>query len=106
MRTACQAALLLTFALQLTNARLLQSLPEDTYAFPKYRVTYLNGLPLLKDTAERWLRDGLRGGESEFLDQPWKDAFSEASPSRKSIESSDSQVADQVCSQLYYIVCS
>ncbi|KAI0957358.1 hypothetical protein AcW1_005774 [Taiwanofungus camphoratus] len=58
----------------LVTARLHHSLvPEDPYAFPKYRVTFLNGQPLLNETAERWLRDGLHGGESEFLDQPWKD---------------------------------
>jgi len=56
------------------SARLLHSLPEDTYAFPKYRVSFLNGLPLLNKTAQRWLTEGLRGGEQEFLDQPWKDA--------------------------------
>jgi len=49
---------------------LFHSLPDDLYAFPKYRVTFLNGLPLLNETAERWLREGLRGGESEFLDHP------------------------------------
>ncbi|KAF7969028.1 hypothetical protein HWV62_28646 [Athelia sp. TMB] len=53
-------------------ARLSNTLPEDPYAFPKYRVTYLNGLPVLKDTAERWLRDGLKGGEAEFLDNDWR----------------------------------
>ncbi|KAI0006085.1 hypothetical protein BJV74DRAFT_792485 [Russula compacta] len=51
-------------------ARILHSLPDDPYAFPKYRVTFLNGLPLLNETAERWLREGLRGGEAEFLDHP------------------------------------
>ncbi|KAH9484225.1 Protein OS-9-like protein [Psilocybe cubensis] len=54
--------------------RLLHSLPEDPYAFPKYRVSFLNGLPVLNHTAERWLAEGLRGGELEFLDQPWNDS--------------------------------
>ena len=44
---------------------------EDLYAFPKYRVGFLNGMPVLNETAERWLAEGLRGGENEFLDQPW-----------------------------------
>lgn len=58
------------------SPRLLHSLPEDTYAFPKFRVSFLNGLPVLNETAERWLREGLRGGELEFLDRPWKqDSF-------------------------------
>jgi len=50
-------------------------LPDDLYAFPKYTVTFLNGLPLLNETAERWLREGLRGGEPEFLDHPtpWRE---------------------------------
>lgn len=43
----------------------------DLYAFPKYRIGFLNGMPILNDTAERWLAQGLRGGEREFLDQPW-----------------------------------
>jgi protein OS-9 len=63
----------LSFAFQVAAARLLHSLPEDTYAFPKYRVSFLNGLPVLRETAERWLQQGLRGGESEFLDQPWSE---------------------------------
>ena len=54
----------------LALAHILHSLPDDLYAFPKYRVTFLNGLPLLNETAERWLREGLRGGEAEFLDHP------------------------------------
>lgn len=63
------------FCAQLSRARLSQSLPDDLYAFPKYRVTFLNGLPLLNETAERWLREGLHGGEPEFLDHPtqWQD---------------------------------
>lgn len=55
----------------LVTPRLLH-LPLDTYAFPKYRVNFLNALPVRNDTAQRWLQDGLRGGEPEFLDQPWK----------------------------------
>ena len=55
------------------SARLLHSVPEDPYAFPKFRVAFLNGLPVLNATAQRWLADGLPGGELEFLDQPWKD---------------------------------
>ena len=57
--------------LPLVVARILQ-FPVDTYAFPKYTVTFLNALPLPNDIAHRWLRDGLRGGEREFLDQPWR----------------------------------
>lgn len=74
-------------------ARLLHSLPEDTYAFPKFRVAFLNSLPVLNDTAQRWLRDGLHGGELEFLDHPPK--FSPYSPpfDRKGIESG--QVQDE-----------
>ena len=55
------------------SARLLHSVPEDPYSFPKFRVAFLNGLPVLNETAQRWLNEGLRGGELEFLDQPWKD---------------------------------
>ncbi|KAI0375020.1 hypothetical protein BV20DRAFT_961268 [Pilatotrama ljubarskyi] len=73
----------------LVAARLHHSrVPEDPYAFPKYRVTFLHGLPVLNDTAERWLREGLRGGEHEFLDQPWQESQWTASPLRR-IEASD-----------------
>ncbi|KZT44058.1 hypothetical protein SISSUDRAFT_968615, partial [Sistotremastrum suecicum HHB10207 ss-3] len=49
-----------------------QSIPEDLHAFPKYSVSYLNALPVLNTTAQRWLKDGLHGGEQEFL-SPWYD---------------------------------
>ena len=74
-------------------ARLLHSLPDDIYAFPKYRVTFLNGLPLLNETAERWIREGLRGGEAEFLDHPTP--WEEPSPF-KHIDSGEGAI---VCSQ-------
>ncbi|KAF8334059.1 uncharacterized protein EI90DRAFT_3015120 [Cantharellus anzutake] len=55
------------------------SIPEDLYAFPKFRVSFLNGFPLLNDTAQGWLAEGIPGGEDEFLgrvshrnDQPSK----------------------------------
>ncbi|KAI0636850.1 glucosidase II beta subunit-like protein-domain-containing protein [Trametes polyzona] len=73
----------------LVDARIHHSrVPEDPYAFPKYRVSFLHGLPVLNQTAERWLSDGLRGGEPEFLDQPWEESHWTAS-SPKSIEASD-----------------
>ena len=69
------------------TARFHNSLvPEDPYAFPKYRVTFLNGLPVLNETAQRWLQHGLRGGELEFLDQPWGEDSQWRTPPVKSIE--------------------
>ncbi|KZV71874.1 hypothetical protein PENSPDRAFT_605223 [Peniophora sp. CONT] len=50
-----------------------QLLPEDPDAFPKYSVLFHNGYPVVNETAQKWLRDGLRGGEYEFLGQPWAD---------------------------------
>ncbi|CAE6425996.1 unnamed protein product [Rhizoctonia solani] len=47
------------------------SLPEDIYAYPKYSIGFLNGLPLPNVTAQHWLAQGLKGGEKEFLEQPW-----------------------------------
>jgi len=47
-------------------------IPEDPHAFPKYDVRFLNGLPVLNSTAERWLRDGLEGGLGEFLEEGWE----------------------------------
>lgn len=55
----------------LGSARLLYSGPEDLYAFPKYRVTFLNDFPVLNETAQRWIQDGLLGGEQEFLGESW-----------------------------------
>ncbi|KAI6150383.1 hypothetical protein BKA82DRAFT_4115020 [Pisolithus tinctorius] len=49
------------------RARLLYSGPEDLYAFPKSRVTFLNNFPVSNETARRWLREGLKGGEREFM---------------------------------------
>ncbi|KAI0035694.1 hypothetical protein K488DRAFT_42640 [Vararia minispora EC-137] len=72
----------------------LHSLPEDPYAFPKYRVSFLNGLPLLNDTAEKWLHDGLRGGEAEFLNQPWADAAWRAEQQIKEIGSGQQDVRE------------
>src|SRR5258708_21288455 len=42
-------------------------IPEDLYAFPKFRVSFLNAFPLLNDTAHRWLTEGIPGGKDEFL---------------------------------------
>ncbi|KAG6890458.1 hypothetical protein C0992_001505 [Termitomyces sp. T32_za158] len=64
-------------------ARFLHSLPDDAHAFPKHRVAFLNRLPLHPDTAQRWLADGLRGGELEFLDQPWTDRLDSLDPTPK-----------------------
>lgn len=83
---------LITLALvcHIVAGRLLHSLPEDTYAFPKYRVTFLNALPVLNETAERWLKEGLRGGELEFMEQPWsEDTWETPSTSPKEIDSGD-----------------
>lgn len=63
-------SLLLFLYPHFASSYLFHSLPDDLYSFPKHRVTFLNGLPLLNETAERWLREGLRGGEAEFLDHP------------------------------------
>ena len=75
------------FALSIlqASARLLHSLPEDTYAFPKFCVAFLNSLPVLNATAERWLKEGLLGGELEFLDKPWRDIDRRSSSHPKEI---------------------
>lgn len=94
MLTASLIPLSLSF---LVSARLHHSrVPEDPFAFPKYRVSFLNGLPLLNETAERWLHEGLRGGELEFLDQPWRESSWPANP-LKSIQATDDGPATDVC---------
>lgn len=87
----------------LTAARLHHSLvPEDPYAFPKYKVLFLNGLPVLNDTAQRWLRDGLAGGELEFLEQPWRESPWPAFPFKEieAAEESKSAVVPDVRTRL------
>ncbi|TFK54975.1 hypothetical protein OE88DRAFT_1694150 [Heliocybe sulcata] len=73
-------------AVPVVLARSPHYIPEDPYAFPKYRVTFLNGLPVSNQTAQAWLQDGLRGGELEFLEQPWQ-----FNPLRKGISSGDDE---------------
>ncbi|KAJ7582887.1 hypothetical protein C8J56DRAFT_955982 [Mycena floridula] len=84
--------LLFSLIFRFTSARFLHSLPEDAYAFPKFKVVYLNNLPVSNETAQRWLNEGLHGGELEFLEQPW----SRAPFSRKEIDGSVSDSASLV----------
>lgn len=92
MRPSILSAAILPASLwSLVAARLHHLVPEDPYAFPKYRVTFLNGLPLLNDTAQQWLQNGLEGGELEFLDQPWREDSQWRKPPVKGIEGSNSQ---------------
>ncbi|KAF8274961.1 hypothetical protein EI94DRAFT_1768293 [Lactarius quietus] len=93
--------LLPLFCSQISLARLFQSLPDDLYSSPKYSVTFLNGLPLLNETAERWLREGLYGGEPEFLDHPtqWQDP-----PPFKHIDAGDGTTQAQVKSTQDYTI--
>lgn len=74
----------------------LNSLPEDPFAFPKYRVSFLNGHPVLNETADKWLRDGLRGGDLEFLEQPWHEVHWDRSQKLREIGSGDEVPLDQV----------
>lgn len=67
--------------------------PEDIHAWPKYGVSFLNGLPLLNHTAQRWLQDGLRGGENEFLGLQWTTDPQPAPQSPKAIDAGDSELA-------------
>jgi protein OS-9 len=71
----------------LVSARVSQSLPEDLHAFPKYRVSFLNGLPILNESAHKWLTEGLKGGEPEFLEQPWTEGSSQSPLFLKEIDS-------------------
>src|SRR6266550_2131690 len=59
-------ALLLLLHAALVSARLFHSLPHDTLAFPKFRVSFLDARPVSDDTARLWLSHGLRGGQPEF----------------------------------------
>ncbi|KDQ18104.1 hypothetical protein BOTBODRAFT_171781 [Botryobasidium botryosum FD-172 SS1] len=50
------------------------SIPEDPFSFPKFRVAFLNGQPVTNKTAEQWLRDGLPGGEDQFMEREWQES--------------------------------
>src|SRR5882757_6944078 len=63
--------------------------PEDIHAWPKYKVSFLNGLPVLNHTAQHWLQDGLRGGEKEFLGLEWTTDSQSAPSILKSIDAAD-----------------
>lgn len=82
---------LLLLAAQAAAVGPVWSLAEDTYAFPKYRIAFLNGLPVLNDTAERWLAVGLKGGEQEFLDQSWQEQTHQEASTLNAIESGDAE---------------
>ena len=85
--------------LTLVSARVHHSrVPDDPHAFPKYRVTYLNGLPVLNETAYRWIEHGLRGGELEFLDQPWEEDVQWRTPPVRSIEGGSQEASEPVAS--------
>ncbi|KAJ8078655.1 Protein OS-9 [Marasmius tenuissimus] len=82
--------LLLLLPSSLVFGRSYHSLPPDTYAFPKYKVAFLSNLPVLNETAQKWLKDGLQGGELEFLDQPWGVSSEQSSQIFKEIGTGDS----------------
>ncbi|KIK99300.1 hypothetical protein PAXRUDRAFT_132388 [Paxillus rubicundulus Ve08.2h10] len=86
---ALQAVALALSPIALSEARLLYSGPEDLFAFPKYRVAFLNNIPVLNETAQRWLQHGLRGGEQEFLGESWDEPTWHAQPPMREIGSSE-----------------
>ncbi|KAF9453222.1 hypothetical protein P691DRAFT_781706 [Macrolepiota fuliginosa MF-IS2] len=90
MRTLA-SHLTLALSIHAVVARLLHSLPEDTYAFPKFRVAFLNSLPVLNETVERWLNDGIPGGEFEFLERHRKFTAYSTPLNRREIESGQFQ---------------
>jgi len=100
----------LFYSLSSIQAKLLYSGPEDLYAFPKHRVTFLNNLPVQNETAQHWLNEGLRGGESEFLNDRWDESAWFSNAVYKEIGSSELEMsndASQICMsprvQLYLI---
>lgn len=60
------ALVLLSSAQVQVHATHYSTIPEDVHAFPKYRIQFLNGRPLLNATAQRWLQEG-GTTEQEFL---------------------------------------
>ncbi|KAG2041710.1 hypothetical protein BDR03DRAFT_990735 [Suillus americanus] len=93
-------AFTLFYSLYSVQARLLYSGPEDLYAFPKHRVTFLNNLPVQNETAQHWLNEGLRGGESEFLNDRWDEPAWFSNAVYKEIGSSELEMSNDA-SQIY-----
>ncbi|KAG1877890.1 hypothetical protein DFJ58DRAFT_740492 [Suillus subalutaceus] len=87
-------AFTLFYSLYSVQARLLYSGPEDLYAFPKHRVTFLNNLPVQNETAQHWLNEGLRGGESEFLNDRWDEPAWFSNAVYKEIGSSELEMSN------------
>lgn len=108
MRNGLLTAAACAAFLEFVSAGFLHSLPEDIFAFPKYRVEFLNGLPVLNATVERWLKQGLRGGEREFMDQPWLHHNLNLPSNPKEIDSGEPRPASmsspEVCFQLAWSV--
>ncbi|KIJ68993.1 hypothetical protein HYDPIDRAFT_23859 [Hydnomerulius pinastri MD-312] len=88
-RSTAKALALVVWPICFSQARLLYSGPEDIYAFPKSRVTFLNNLPVSNETAQRWLRDGLRGGDREFLGDSWDEPTWYSQTASRGIDSSE-----------------
>ncbi|KAF9246189.1 hypothetical protein BU15DRAFT_70301 [Melanogaster broomeanus] len=88
-RSTVQAIALAVLPIASSQARLLYSGPEDLYAFPKYRLTFLNDLPVLNETAQRWLQHGLQGGQREFLGESWNEPMYHSQAAMREIGSSD-----------------
>jgi len=90
--------LALAACIPIACTKFLHSLPEDPYAFPKYKVAFLNNLPIQNETAERWLHEGLLGGEPEFLEADWTWTADTASTgSRKEIGGGSDAEPEKVC---------
>lgn len=96
------AALLALSSACLCSARLLYSGPEDLYAFPKSRVTFLNNFPVSNETAQHWLAQGLKGGEREFMGVSWEDRSWYPQSSLKEISSSELENPQSPVSQPDY----
>lgn len=90
-------ALALVLAASYCTSARLHSLPEDPHAFPKFKVNFLNNLPVLNETAQKWLDQGIPGGELEFLNLPWENPTEQVPFSFKEI---DDGVSDDLGSPL------
>lgn len=87
-------ALLLLLHAALAAARLFHSLPHDTHAFPKFRVSFLEARPISDDTARLWLAHGIRGGHPEFFDNPSHEETWQSPSTGKEIGTADRLPSD------------
>lgn len=89
-KAALSLLLSLLFVRQsLANGPQYSSIPEDLFAFPKFRVVFLNKQLIANETAQKWLSEGLPGGEDQFMDRDWQNIQRSARSEPRTIDGNE-----------------